>query len=197
MAYDYEDREEYEPWEKDSMKFTVGIEALQEEIFVTAIASDLASRISGKMLKKIEAHVEDTIVAALTARVDEVVNDLVSKGMQATMQPSDQFSNPKGEPITLTDFIAEKASGYLEETVGPNGGPKDTGYNDRNEKRINQLMAGVVTKEFDKEVNQGVTEIKNEIRGLMQKAAAEWLAKFQAETVTAIEGAKTLAIRSR
>ena len=131
--------------------------------------------------------------------MDDVVNELVSKGMNAPMQPSDQFSNPKGEPITLTEFISEKASGYLEEVVGPDGGPKSTAYNSGhlNGPRLERLMSGVVTKEFDKEINKGVTEIKNEIRGLMQKAAAEWLAKFQAETVAAIEGAKSLAIRSQ
>lgn len=195
--YDYDEREDYEPWEKDSMEFSVKIESIQEELFVQAVARDLADRISGRMIKKIEAHVEETIVAKLTARVDEVVEGLVSKGMQAEMQPSDQFSNPKGDPITLTQFIAEKAEGYLEETVSRDGGKPNTGFNANNTKRINYIMQGVIDREFEKEVSKGVMDIKKDIRSQMQQAAAEWLAKFQAETVTGIEKAKTLAIRSQ
>ena len=195
MAYDYDECAEYEPWEQDSMKFTVGIEAMQEEVFVTAIASDLANRVSTKMLKKIEAHVEETITAKLTARVDEVVEELISKGMQAQMQPSDQFSNPKGDPVTLTEYIADKASGYLEEVVGTDGGAPRQGYNSTNIKRIDFMMGRVVDSAFEKEMQAGVSEIKRNIRDQMKEAAAAWLAKFQAETVTGIEQAKALASR--
>ena len=192
----YEDEQEREPWEKDSMTFSVKIESLQEELFVSEVARDIASRVSSKMIKEIEKRAEETILTALTKRVDDVVADLVSKGMQATMQPSDQFSNPKGEPITLTEFIAEKAGGYLEEKVNDSGAPYTGGYSERAQTRLNHHLRGVINSEFEKEVNSGVTEIKNTIRNQMKEAAAEWLAKFQAETVTGIEKAKALASRT-
>lgn len=192
----YEDGPEYEePWDKESMEFKVQIQNIQEDVFVSAIARDLAGRVSKKMLKKIEDHVEETILSALTARVDQVVNDLVSKGMNSPMQPSDQFSNPKGDPITLTEFIAEKASVYLDEKVNSDGSRSSGGYNDRSKPRIEWVMANVIDAEFKKDVESGVRDIKSEIRNQMKSAAAEWLAKFQAQTVSGIEAAKQLAAK--
>ena len=75
------------------------------------------------------------------------------------MQPSDQFSNPKGEPITLTDFIAEKAEGYLSESVNDKGEPTaSTAYGSRTTPRLNYLMSDVIDAAFDKEVQRGVTD---------------------------------------
>ena len=192
----YDDEPQYEdPWDAESMEFKIKIQNIQEDVFVSAIARDLASRVSIKMLRKIEEHVEETILKTLTDRVDETISGLIENGMQTHMQPSDQFSNPKGEPITLTEFIAEKASGYLEEKVGRDGKPSTGSYGDAKTTRLNFFLSMAIDSAFEKEVNAGVAEIKGTIRAQMKDAAAAWLSKFQAETVSGIEAAKALASR--
>lgn len=197
MDYDdFEDEHEPQDWAKGSMNFNVAITNTQEDFFIREIADRLADKVSRDMEKRITAHIEETLVTKLTKQVDDVVEELVTKGMQATMQPSDQFSNPKGEPITLTDFIAGKASGYLEETVDREGKPaRPNGFGQTVQSRLSYILQGVVTRELDDEVKKGVSEIKTKVRNQMKSAAAEWLAKFQAETVAGIESAKQLASR--
>lgn len=197
MDYDdFEDEREPQDWAKGSMNFSVAITNTQEDFFIREIADRLADKVSRDMEKRITAHVEETLVAKLTKQVDDVIDELVTKGMQATMQPSDQFSNPKGEPITLTDFVAEKASGYLEETVDLEGKPAQrSAYGKTVQPRLSYILQGVVTREIDDEIKKGVSEIKVKVRNQMKSAAAEWLAKFQAETVAGIEKAKQLASR--
>ncbi len=57
-------------------------------------------------------------------------------------------------------------------------------------------MKGVITKQFEDELKAEVRTMKDEIRNQMKSAAAEWLAKFQAETVAGVEGAKALQLRT-
>jgi len=109
------------------------------------------------------------------------------------LQPSDEFSPPKGQPITPLEFIAKGAENFLDGHVNDKGeATSPSAYGSRTSRRIDYFMQGVITKQFEDELKREVKAMKDEIRNQMKSAAAEWLAKFKAETVAGGEGAKDL-----
>ena len=195
MTDQYED-DEPQDWPKGSMNFEVKISNYQEDFFIREIADRLCEKVSGDSLNRVEEIAGDLIETRLRSRMDSIITDVLEKGMSTTMQPSDNFSNPKGESITPAEFIAQGAEKYMSDTVQRDGSPHDR-YGGQSMTRLQWALAEVVTKKFEDEMRKAVSEITGQIREQMKEAAAAWMAKFQAETVAKIEGAKELASRLR
>jgi hypothetical protein len=195
---DYDQDDEPQAWAKGSMNFNVAITNAQEDFFVREVADRMADKISHDMIKGMQATAAELIETKVMARLEEVVSEVIDKGLSSPLQPSDEFSTPKGQPITPLEFIAKGAESFLDGHVNDKGeATKPSGYGDRTSRRIDYFMKGVITKQFDDELKKEVTAMKTEIRNQMSAAAAEWLAKFQAETVAGIEGAKALQVRTK
>lgn len=192
---EYDD--EPQAWAKGSMNFNVAITNAQEDFFVREVADRMADKISRDMIERMEDTAKELIEAKVMARLEEVISDVIDKGLSAELQPSDEFSTPKGEPITPLEFIAKGAENFLDGHVNDKGeAASPSAYGSRTTRRIDYFMRGVITKQFDDELKREVQTMKTEIRGQMKSAAAEWLAKFQAETVAGVEGAKALQLRT-
>ena len=189
------DTKEPMDWAHGSMTFKVDIGGLQEDFFIREIADRLVEQVSKNMIERIESTANELIEQRLRARMDAIIADVIEKGMTTPMQPSDAFSHPKGEPITAAEFIALGAEQYLEAHVNSEGKPSKPGSYSHTQKRMEYFLSQVVTKQFSDEIGKQVREITMQIREQMKSAAAAWLAKFQAETVVAVEKAKALAIR--
>lgn len=187
---------EPQAWAKGSMNFNVGITNAQEDFFVREVADRVADKISRDMIDRMENTAKDLIEAKVMARLEEVVSDVIDKGLSAELQPSDEFSTPKGQPITPLEFIAKGAENFLDGHVDEKGNSVSPSSYNRTSRRIDHFMKGVITKQFEDELKAEVRTMKDEIRNQMKSAAAEWLAKFQAETVAGVEGAKALQLRT-
>lgn len=195
---DFNDEFDDEPqgWAKGSMNFNVAITNTQEDFFIREVADRMANTISRDMIKRMEDAAKELIETKVMARLEEVVSGVIERGLSSELQPSDEFSTPKGQPITPLEYIAKGAENFLDGHVDDNGNSaKPSAYGSRTTRRIDYFMQGVITKQFDDELKKEVTAMKNEIRNQMKSAAAEWLAKFQAETVAGVEGAKALQLR--
>lgn len=189
---DYYEDDEPQDWAKGSMRFEVKITNSQEDFFVREIADRLCDRVSKDMLKGIEDKAHELIEAKVVTRLEEVVNDIIEKGLTRELQPSDEFSTPKGEPVTPLEFIAKGAESFLEQHVDEKGNATSPSSYNRTKRRIDHFMQGVITRQFEDEINKEVRTIKADILNQMKAAASAWLAKFQAETATGIEKAKAL-----
>jgi hypothetical protein len=195
---DYDQDDEPQAWAKGSMNFNVAITNAQEDFFVREVANRMADKISKSMIERMEAKAAELIEAKVMTRLEEVVSDVIDKGLSSPLQPSDEFSTPKGQPITPLEFIAKGAENFLDGHVNDKGeATKPSSYGDRTSRRLDYFMKGVITTQFEDELKKEVTAMKTEIRNQMSAAAAEWLAKFQAETVAGIEGAKALQVRTK
>lgn len=184
-------------WAKGSMNFNVAITNAQEDFFIREVADRMADRISKDMIERMEAATKELVEVKVMARLEEVITDVINKGLSADVQPSDEFSTPKGQPITPLEFIAKGAENFLEGHVDDKGeATSKSQYGNRTSRRIDYFMRGVITNGFDAELKKEVDAMKTEIRNQMKSAAAEWLAKFQAETVAGVEGAKALQLRT-
>lgn len=188
----YYDDEEPQDWAKGSMNFEVKITNSQEDFFVQEIANRLCERVSKDMIKRIEERAHELIETRVVARLEEVVTDVIDKGLTRELQPSDEFSTPKGEPITPLEFIAKGAENFLDQHVDDKGNATEPSSYNHTKRRIDHFMQGVITRQFEDEINKEVKTIKAEILSQMKAAASAWLAKFQAETATGIENAKAL-----
>ncbi len=199
MTDQYED-DEPQDWPKGSMNFEVKISNYQEEFFIREIADRLCETMSKDSLDRIDKTANDLIETRLRGRMDAIINDVLEKGLAATIQPSDTFSNPKGEPISPAEYIARGAETYMSERVEKDGSTASAstyGNVKGHWTRMEWALARVVDRQFEDEMKKAVSEITKSIRLQMQEAAAAWMAKFQAETVAQIEGAKQLASRLR
>ncbi len=197
MTNQHED-DEPQDWPKGSMNFEVKISNYQEEFFIREVAERLCEKVSRDSLDRIDATANELIETRLRGRMDAIINDVLEKGLAAMVQPSDTFSNPKGEPISPAEFIAQGADKFMSERVGRDGTTETDVYgNKKGNTRMEWALAQVVNKQFEDEMKKAVSEITKSIRLQMQEAAAAWMAKFQAETVAQVEGAKQLASRLR
>jgi hypothetical protein len=198
---DQYENDEPQDWPKGSMTFEVKISNYQEDFFVREIADRLCEKVSRGSLDRIDKTANELIEGRLRGRMNAIITDVLEKGLTATVQPSDNFSNPKGEPISPAEFIAQGAEKYMSERVDREGKtPDPTAYSHMGKghwTRMEWALAQVINKQFEDEMKKAVSEITKSIRLQMQEAAAAWMAKFQAETVTQIEGAKQLASRLR
>lgn len=189
---DYNEYDEPQDWAKSSMKFEVNITNSQEDFFVREIADRLCDRVSKEMIERVESKAHELIETRVVARLEEVVTEVIEKGLSREVQPSDQFSTPKGQPVTPLEFIAKGAENFLEQHVDDKGNVVSPSAYNRTTRRIDQFMKGVITRQFEDEINREVKSIKAEILSQMKAAASAWLAKFQAETAAGIEKAKAL-----
>lgn len=193
---DYDEYNEPQDWAKGSMNFEVKITNSQEDFFVREIADRLCEKVSKDMLDRIKDTADEMIENKVLGRMQEVIDEVIEKGLTKELQPSDEFSTPKGEPITPLEYIARGAENFLDGHVNEKGEAcRPSSYN-RTKRRIDHFMSDVITKQFEDELNKEVRAMKNQIRDQMKSAAAEWLAKFQAETVTGVENAKALQLRT-
>ena len=191
---DYDD-EHPEDFGSKAMTFNVEISNFQQDFFTNEIAHQLADRVTSGMRREIEDTANELIHKKLHEQMEATIADVIEKGMNTPIQPSDNFSNPKGGVITMSDFIAQGAEKYLETTTNDRGVPEKRSSYNRVETRLNRFLAQVITNDIDNEIRKQVATITTEIRNQMKSAAAEWLAKFQAETVAGVEKAKALASR--
>ncbi len=199
MTDEYED-DEPQDWPKGSMNFEVKISNYQEDFFVREVAERLCEKVSTDSLDRIDATANELIETRLRGRMDAIITDVLEKGLTATVQPSDTFSNPKGEPISPAEFIAQGAETFMSERVerdGSTASRNSYGNVKGHWTRMEWALAHVINKQFEDEMKKAVSEITKSIRLQMQEAAAAWMAKFQAETVAQVEGAKQLASRLR
>ena len=196
MDYDEYDEESQRAWAKGSMNFNVSITNAQEDFFVREVADRMADKVSKEMIKGIEQRAHELIETKVLERLEEVISDVIEKGLTKELQPSDEFSTPKGVPVTPLEFIAKGAESFLQTPVDGDGHAVTPGAYSRGKPRIHHYMQGVITRQFEDEIGKEVKAMKSQIRDQMKNAAAEWLAKFQAETVTGVENAKALQLRT-
>lgn len=179
-------------WADGTMTFKVEIKNVQEDFFVREISDRMAERVSGEMIDLITDRANKLIEEKLFTHLDATIDKIVEEGLTTELQPSDEFSTPKGEPITPLEYIAKGAESFLEQHVDSKGNAVSPSSMNRTKRRIDQYMEGVITRQFEDEIAKEVRKIKEQILQQMKAAASEWLAKFQAETATGIEQAKAL-----
>jgi hypothetical protein len=132
------------------------------------------SRFKREIERRIQQAVDEKIAALaevhLTPRVGEMIES-------ANMMRTNQYGEPKGEPMTFKEYIASRAEAYMSEPVNYNGQSKsemNDSYNWRADgPRLTVLMRSYIRETLEKHAKAAVTDVNKVIADNIGKAAKE------------------------
>lgn len=139
-----------------------------------------------------EGRVANSLHTALANRIRDAVMKAVGKSTQTKIdkavsgiiaQPwprTNQYGEPKGEPLTFREMVVDKLEEYLAETVDPRDGSKPD-YNREKCPRIDWLIR---------------SQVAASIKGTVDAAAAEAATKARAEVLGKMDAAVIQAVRN-
>lgn len=99
------------------------------------------------------------------AEIREQLRPLVAEAIARSIQPTDPFGNPKGDPTTLAEVITKEAKTAL--TV-----PKESGYGNPKRTLIQQIIADEINTTFRKELADAVAEGKKAVAAALRAEGA-------------------------
>lgn len=110
--------------------------------------------------------------------IREAVTPLVTEAIEASVQPTDHYGEPKGEPTTLRAIIVKNAQDYLSK---PSGGD----YNRKALAPVQAFIAAEVASTVTKELREALDAGKAEVKQALQEQGAKLIAEAIAKTVAA------------
>lgn len=103
---------------------------------------------------------------------DETIRDIIAPIIEATinksLQPTDNYGNPKGDPVTLAGLIEQRAKEYLVEKE-----PVPYHSNKKPQTKIELFIESAVNNEIKKELHQALEDGKKEVKEAVQQKGAE------------------------
>lgn len=120
----------------------------------------LLKRIEDRVTAEVDRHAERSVLP----RVDELI-----LGLKMTL--TNKWGEPKGEPKTFTEYLAERAEQYLLQSVGYDGKPKDRGYGCDEYTRIAYLVDKHLAGEIRKAMNDTAKQVESIVaKGMVDTA---------------------------
>lgn len=133
-----------------------------------------------KFKKAIEAKIQQTvdkkIAEIATEQIIPRVGEMIEK---ANMMQTNNYGEPKGEPMTFKEYIAYRAENYMSENVDINGKSKteSNSYNWRScGPRLTVLMRSYIRDSMEAAAKSAVTDINKVIAKNIEKAAKDAIA---------------------
>lgn len=150
---------------------------------VDKIAEDVVEVITDRILNGndydggMRERIRDLAVERVAERVYAETDRIVAEHLAAPIQPTNEFGEPKGDPITLRDRVAQQVKRWLEEKVDRDGktGRDPFSYQTtktRAEWAIERAVDEVARKELEAEVRKAATEVKAQLNGKVTEATA-------------------------
>lgn len=120
---------------------------------------------------------------AVTAKIEAEVNAIVEAHLEKAVQPTNEFGEPTGEPVTLRARIAKQVTAHLEEKVDREGRVKAADYHDKDRRTraewaIARAVEEIATKELREAVAKAGAEVKAQITGKVTEATATTIKKL-------------------
>lgn len=145
---------------------------VQAEIIETVV-SRIVDELSSEVRMQVKEHVANIVNVAITKQVDQVVSDWFTK----PIQPTDNYGQKKGDPITFAEHVAGTASAHIRETVDRHGKPSSYGENCQS--RL-QYLAGQISEAHVKEVlapelSKVVRETREKLGNMVAKSLKDAL----------------------
>lgn len=141
----------------DGVSKQVKDELLNRQIDVDQQFKDqVAIRVATLLGNDITQLVMDHINAKLEAVLDPIVMNSVTQ----PLQPTDAWGNPRGEPVTLLQYIQIRVDAWFDEKVDPYGhtlSPDDARYA-KGKPRLEWMVAKVVDAVADDKLRKTIDE---------------------------------------
>ena len=163
-----------------------GTDALTEMI-IEHVASQMMH--GGDYSDGIRKAVTAGVIERVAAKIDAEVERIVLETLTTTVQPTNQFGEPQGEPITLRSRIAAQVTRALETKVDDRGhaqGEREFSNYDtaRHRTRVERAIANAVDdiakKELATAVHAAATEVRSRVGATVQQTVHETVKKLLA-----------------
>lgn len=135
------------------------------------------SRFKREIEKRIQKAVDEKIASLASVHLVPKVGQMIET---ANMRKTNQYGEPKGDPMTFIEYIASRADAYMSEDVDSNGKSKaesGDGYNWRSSgPRLTVLMKMYIQDTLNKSAKEAVTDVNKVIAKNIEKAAKDAIA---------------------
>jgi hypothetical protein len=163
-AMSYEDDYEEAPLSgPDSMTVSETTIKWKASDMFDAIAREAASRI----VKSCERDLVSAVGAAVKDQISAQVGAKVSEVLDTNIQPTNEWGESKGEPVSLREMVGKAARDYLGVKVDKEG--RQNNYN-ADQTRLEFIVKQVVAKTFD-------YQMQTEVKKAVELARAEAVGK--------------------
>lgn len=126
------------------------------------------------------------LVPVLRERVERLIDmrlvGLMDKAFAQIVQPTDAFGKPNAPPVSMQEFMLDRAEGYLDQRVNQEGKPVDAcSYGDkrtRGEWLAERAASRVWTTKLERTLKEKIDEIRDELQDRAIKVYATKLKRF-------------------
>jgi hypothetical protein len=140
------------------------------------------------LMRKLQSRIKEQIDAVIVDIGDKLVAPQITKMIEETsLQATNAWGEPKGEPITFTEYLVQRANAYICEEVNHRGEAKNASrdsYWSKSGTRITHM----IHQHFDYEIKQAMTkayeQANKSITDGIQKAVNQELAKISVKLKT-------------
>jgi hypothetical protein len=139
---------------------------------VQAAADQIVKSVHRDLVSEVARSVKEQVSAQVGAKVAEVLDH--------SIQPTNEWGEPKGPTTSLRDVVATQARDYLGAKVDKEG--RDGGYQ-ANQTRLQYIVSKVVASEFDyrmqAEVKKAVELARNEAVAKVGQVVGDLIVKLK------------------
>lgn len=128
-----------------------------------SIAQHAASNIVENIARDLKAEVTRSV----KQQIDAQVGAIVSAALDTNIQPTNEWGEPKGKPLSLREMVGNSARNYLGVKVNKDGA--ESTYN-ADTTRLEFIVKKVVASEFDYRMQ---TEVKKAVEMARNEAVAK------------------------
>lgn len=150
---------------------SVGYDSEGEEF---SQASKFKKQINQRVQEAVDRKVDAMFAQYVLPRVGEIIE-------AADMRKTSAYGEPKGEPMTFKEYIANRAETYMSEKVDYNGVSKSDSRDSYQWReygpRLAVLMQLYIRDTMDKAAKSAVTNVNKEIAKNIEQAAKDAIAK--------------------
>lgn len=162
------------------MKYEVelpGAEQITEQVIETIVGRYMNG---GEYREGARDKIEEAILEAVAPNVAAEVGAMVTDVLEKQVQPTNEFGEPTGDPITLRARVAAQVKAFLEEKVDRDGKARDrTSYGHgadcrtRAEWAISKAVEGIVNDELRKAIDMAAKTVRAQVGTAVQTSVAE------------------------
>jgi hypothetical protein len=143
----------------------------------------LAARVPRQLTDGLRKSVKDAIAAEIARLGDAYAKPLVWQIMEAGIQPTNQYGEPKGDRMTVTELIADAARQYMETRVDRDG--KVSSYRG-GMIRLDWVVNEAVRKHVASKIEESIQDPKSTLAEALTDAVRRVLATFLADAKVSI-----------
>lgn len=135
------------------------------------------TRYESKFKREIEKRLQTAVDAKISALAAEHIVPRVGEMIeQANLRKTNNYGEPKGEPMSFVEYIASRAEAYMAEDVDINGKSKTDGdsYNWRScGPRLTVLMKSYIRDTLETHARKALVDVNSVIVKNFEKAARD------------------------